>query len=193
MKKSKSNVKTALNFLFAVCCFYFVVSVFSCSTKEDQTTALLNAVVTDTLYIKTLIADNTSSGFVKNEKGQKDTLVMIARYLKNHQYQDVVAVSNEYFNRYGTRTDVKFMLATALFQQSEYAKAARHFTELLNDPEFTNKRMTKYYLAHCYLGFDTDNPKVNQENAKKLLKQLMADPGDEFQIHELEVIVNLIS
>jgi len=193
MKNFNCIQKNVTNFSYLFFFFILAIAVFSCSTPTANTNkeeVLSKASTLDVAFADAIIANNSTSGFADADKGKKDTLVMMACFMKEYKYDNVIKIGGEYVNRYGMDTDVEYLLATALFQQSEYAKAAGHYNTLLKQPDFTNFRMAKYYLALCYLRFDSESSK---QDALTLLKQLKADPGVEFKASELQEFIDLAS
>lgn len=191
MKNLKSNSSISISLVFLLSFLALGITIFSCGNKVNKAEILKEASTVDVAFAEKIIAANSSAGFADPEKGKKDSLVMMATFLRNYEYEEVVKIGNEYINRYGMDNDVKYMFATALFQQSEFGQAAKYYNDLLLEPDFSNSRMTKYYLALCYLSFDS--PTDNKEMAVKLMKQLQQDPGDEFKVNELQVLIDLIN
>ena len=192
MKNVSFLPPVSLKLLFTFCAVALFMGMFSCTStapKVNKEEALKEASTPDVDFAKAIIAKNSSLGFAEAEKGKKDTLSMIASALTKFNYDSVIEIGNEYISRYGMDNDVRYMLATAMFQQSEYAKAAEHYNALLVETEFEHQQMTKYYLALCYLRFDSPSAKAD---ALKLLNQLKADPGVDFKVSEIQMFIDLI-
>jgi len=179
-----------LKVLYFVIVSVFLVSLIQCKPAIDKEKALDKAAFFDMKHANSIIEKNTELGFAEDEKGRKDTLAMIATSLKNNDFNSVIKIGNEYINRYDLDNDVEYMLATALFQQGEYGKAAKHYLVISKTPDFEEKRMVKYYLALCYLRFDSGE---DTASGIKLLKEIQADPGEQFKAHELQSLIDLFA
>ena len=188
MKNQILNLLKGLVVLIATTAI--VGSFFSCEKKESKNSVLEMASKFNPSFAEDVISANTVRGFADDNKGQKDSLVLIANALKTFEYDEVISLSNEYFNRYEIDENVKFMLATALFQKGEYGKAAKHYLPLLNSSNFADKRQAKYYLALCQMRFDS---KQGTEMAIKYLKELKSDPGEEFNPDHIQGLIDVCS
>ena len=167
-----------------------LVGLSQCTQAIDKEEALAKAAFFDMKYVDNIIDNNKELGFAEDEKGRKDTLMMIANSLKNNDFDSVIKIGTEYINRYDLDNDVEYMLATALFQRGEYGKAAKHYLTVSKTPDFEERRMVKYYLALCYLRFESGD---DTSTAIKLLKEIQADPGEQFKAHELQSFIDLFA
>jgi len=190
------TITQSLKSTFAILtlCIGLSVAFTSCTQEKGKEMSkeetLVLASKLNASFADKVITANTVRGFAAEDKGRKDSLVLIADALKVYNYDDVIKLSNEYFINYDSDENVKYMLATALFQKGEYGKAAKHYIPLLQSTGFEEKRTAKYYLALCNMRFDSES---GNKTALKYLNQLKSDPGEEFTSDHLQGLIDVCS
>jgi len=99
--------------------FFLVIAILLSCTPEVQKEEDFNtpppssSPSSPTSILDLIIANNSNLGFAAQEKGRKDTLMMIAKTLKANNFDDALKMGNKYLDSYGMDREVSFLLSSA--------------------------------------------------------------------------------
>lgn len=132
----------------------------------------------ENIKLNSILDDLSSVGMAASDDPQADSLAVGLTLYKEYKYEETRSYLAAFVEKYPDDHIGKLYLGLSLLQQSEYAKASRHLQEVSQVPGFEHKDVADWYLAQCYLMYDTEKGK---EFAKKLFNQIANNAESPYQ------------
>lgn len=189
-KKNQSGMGRILAIAASVALLIGAAYFFTQESSPSRADLMVNIdVKPDVEFANRMLEKSASKGFADPEKGKKDTIALIANFYKKGAYKTAIEVINEYIERYSPDFDTEYMLGSCLFQEGEYAKAVKHFLPLLEQKNAEQKQDIQWMTALSYLQFNSASA---DSNAKKILKQMLTDPGS-YEPQAIEQYIEMLN
>jgi len=112
-------------------------------------------------------------GLASADKSAADSLAGALELYQKDQYTAARSALGTYLDNHPEDQVAKLYMGLSQLQLGEYAKASKHLVPLVEQKDFAQLNMAKWYLALCYSQFGTAS---SISNAKGLLQDLADDP-----------------